>query len=363
MIKTKINLSALKKENNASLNKDLEIKKDEIIETKNEVVEENKPKIKISLKWIKENTTSEKNEVIKQENLITPADNQWVVLEEKQVLNLEIQNLEKTEEKTEEKTTFSITDWDTQVNIVNEEKNEIFWSYKGSFSHTKDEIKWEKIKTIEEKEDLKKEEIKEEKIKLWSENMPNLQKEVQNISWETNLERYAKLNSNKKWLKKALVPVLSLVLVLWFSIWTATFLNSKNLKTNVVETKVIENQTQEVLTSKVENKKEEQIENNVELDTSKDQTNNVKEENIEVAPIETEEPKAQIDDINETNLEENKSVDDLNLDSLLNDAISDSINKNNSTDFVNENNLDTLDKNVIMKEKLRNHLLKQLKNN
>ncbi len=358
MTTPKINLSALKKENNTSLNQDLEIKKEEVIEVKdeikNEIVETNKPKIKISLKWLKENIIEEKKETIKQDELITSnelitsEDNQEIVLEKKQEQQLD----EKIEEK-KEKTTFSIIDWDTQVSVFNEEKNEIFWSYKGSFSHTKDEIKGEKITTIEEKQTLSLElqnwEKVEEKIKLWSENIPNLQKEVQDISWETNLERYAKLNSNKKWFKKVLVPVLSLMLVLWFSIWTWLFLNSKNLKTNVVEKKAIEtSQPQEVITPQIADTKEGQTEKN----DGKIEENI---EEIETIPLEIEESKDQIEDTKEENIEENQSLNDLNLDSLL--------NENESTDFVNENNIDTLDKNVIMKEKLREHLLQKLKNN
>lgn len=363
MTTLKINLSALKKDKEEiipSLNQDLGTKKEEenetikLSEAKDEIVEIKKPKVKISLKWLNENIIEEKKETIIKEELITSEDNQEVIIKVTQEQELD----EKLKEKVEEKNTFSIIDWDTQVSVINEEKNEIFWSYKGSFNHTKDEIKWEKIKLIEEKQ-----EIKEEKIKLWSENISNLQKEIQNVSWETNLERYAKLNSNKKSIKKILIPVLSLIFVLWVSISSWIFLNNKNLKTNLNEVKSIKNKSQ-VEKIQETNLVDDLGSKNTEVETWIVEENNTQvEENSKWNANEIEDPKTQIDNMNEGNLEENQSPNDLNLDSLLNDVMDSSVNENESTDFVNENNLDTLDKNVIMKEKLRKHLLQKLKNN
>lgn len=125
---------------------------------------------------------------------------------------------------------FTITDGDTNCNIIKEEKSEIFWNYKGSFSKndTSDDI-IAVAEIVTPVEEVKKEPKKSER------KMDNE---------KTNLERYAdgEEKSKKSLKKKILFSWLASVLAV--SIPWVIFLQWGFLKSNVSELKKVPTETE-----------------------------------------------------------------------------------------------------------------------
>lgn len=249
----KINLSALNWQNNTQTDSEITQKSD--IEKIEMVVEEKitpqikveaikapeiNSKRKISLKDLKKSHVSLKEEnqeeiteisksiesentIVKQEiNIESP-----VSISKEEEINFpaqsEVSELPETHEEV-----FTITDGDTNCNIVKEEKSEIFGNYKGSFSEnntSNDVVVAEVVTPIEEIKKEVKEETKKSERKMDNE--------------KTNLERYA--DGEEKWKKSLKKKVLFswLASILAVSIPWVIFLQWWFLKSNVSETKQI----------------------------------------------------------------------------------------------------------------------------
>lgn len=123
---------------------------------------------------------------------------------------------------------FTITDGDTNCSIVKEEKSEIFWSYKWSFSQTIEEDIVPEVSVIEAPVVA----IPAETISsVW-----NSREERKIDPTKTNLERYidGKENTKKITKKKILLSGMVSILALWVP--GAMFLPWGLLKSNVLET-------------------------------------------------------------------------------------------------------------------------------
>lgn len=276
-------------------------------------------------KWQEENTTTEINEVSIEENYQTPKKRSVRISlkdlnlesnsnslekkasekkddepkkasetknehEEKEIFKIKINKnqivSQKKESELKENTEFkvesenntekvNITDSDTNCVIVQEEKQEIFSSYKWSYSKEnkekkevkKAEIKEEKVKEVKKEEPKKIEEVKEIKVEKGEEKKEekSLKKDTEK---KTNLERF-KLGFKKerlffKKINSKIIWLLSLVLVI---ISGGIFINLKPelIKWNIQE-----------FNNFSKNEKKVKEENN----THNDNLNNVKEINI-----------------------------------------------------------------------------------
>lgn len=229
----KINLSALNKSNlkieNEIWKKEIDIKEEnswiDLNENKN--IQKIQPKKIISLKKLKtsdqknENESNQENNLLfqdndlnskkkpiisfkktsPQENTISEATNQQ-----------EIDKIREKEVKKEE--VLIISDWDTNCNIIKEEKSEIFWNYKWSF--------------IEDKE------YEETKIDKIQEN----KQETHGIKVDetkTNLERYSQSEQIKIKKKQKRIIISSIIGTIIVSVSSLIYIQPWFIKSNLQE--------------------------------------------------------------------------------------------------------------------------------
>lgn len=245
----KINLSALSWQNNTqsevasspiiSIEK-LDTQKEEKIIPQEESQESQDShmnnKRKISLKDLKKSHVSIKEESQDEVSVVseisqTPdnnisLDSQKETLQEEAMAQvIEEKNNSIESEKSETNTpVFTITDWDTNCNIIKEEKSEIFGNYKGSFSKNEASDNVEIVEAVTPKEEIK---VEVEKV------------ERKIDSEKTNLERYADWEEKPKKSLKKRVIISSLASICTLSISWIIFLQWGFLKSNVSEIKNI----------------------------------------------------------------------------------------------------------------------------
>ncbi len=235
-------------------------------------------------------------EEIKTTNMQEPSipESNILILEESidttQTLNVIGETLEtiswevtpKSEENTQVEEVLTISDGDTNCSIIKEEKSEIFWSYKWSFSQSNEEVS----PIIVEAPVTEKEEIAPPAI------VSQVMEERKIDPEKTNLERYAdgEEKSKKGTKKKILISWMVWVLALWVP--GAMFLPWGLLKSNVLETPVntiTETQTQEKIQEPTPPTPSEEVISpiDLELETNSlwDETS-IEEEIISTIPVE-----------------------------------------------------------------------------
>lgn len=219
MATAKINLSAFNKAN----------QNDEIIEnTNNNVISEQENDEQSSLNKKKFSFKDFK----KSEN--TESIQTTVIQENQEIQNEDIQN-EITKEVIKK---ISITDGDTNCNIIKDGTQEIFWNYKGSFSPIEENIK------IEEK---------------------------------TSLEKYSKSEDVKQKSKKRKIILTSWISIAWVLIFLGFIFQNNFIKWNIQEVKI-----NHIIEEQEEQKNE--IIDIIDLEKENNQTiqNDIVKKNIEI---------------------------------------------------------------------------------
>lgn len=184
---------------------------------------------------MQETSVPESNILIQEEGINT-TEAMSVIAETLETISWEI--TPKSEENTQTEEILTISDGDTNCNIIKEEKSEIFWSYKWSFTQSKEEVS----PIVVEAPVIEKEEIAP------AATISKVTEERKIDPEKTNLERYAdgEEKAKKGTKKKILISWMVWVLALWVP--GAMFLPWGLLKSNVLETPVntiTETQTQE----------------------------------------------------------------------------------------------------------------------
>jgi hypothetical protein len=335
----KINLSALKKDTSNDTNNEVEEKwivlkqniKD-VKETKEEEVEvENNYSVKISLKDLKIYPETQKKEKIEVKESVFSTDSS---IEEPIISNnlkIEEANNSEVEEKwlyedesSQHQEVINIVDSDTNISIIQDNKEEIFSNYKWSYAKVKDETK-QKIET-------KKEEIKIEKNEIIAELKEAVIPEseiIEKKEEKTNLEKYK--NWIKKWINfkikfnKKLISWVSLIVICILA-GTFTTINLNKTKSNI----------QEINTVLPENTN---LKNNV-----------IPENNIDVTAL----------------TEDKENNENIIIGTNDNSQVIEKNNLNDNSDIVKENTLTNIDngqKSNTINKNVESYLIKKYKSN
>lgn len=195
----------------------------------------------------------------------TPISPQVNNISEKQSIDEPTQNTNSPTENISVTEKLNIADWDTNCNIIVEDKKEIFWSYKWSFikekkediiSMTKNKIeKTQEVFSIQESVIVAKEPISNTQMspslaELWEQNSKDtIQKTPLQDTSKTHLEKYSIAKSLTTKFKKQKFILAWVVSWLSLSIWWLLFFQWNLIKWNIQEIDVIPTTQSEILSS------------------------------------------------------------------------------------------------------------------